>query len=59
MPEALTNRADFEKLINGYDGGIAYWDFHLGRLLETLRELGIGDDVAIVVTADHGVGIRQ
>jgi arylsulfatase A-like enzyme len=37
-----------------YDGEIARADHHIGRLVETLREIGQYDNTAIVVTSDHG-----
>ena len=43
---------DFIKAL--YDGGIAYTDFHLNRLFDFLRELGIYEKTLIVITADHG-----
>jgi arylsulfatase A-like enzyme len=54
MPDAIAGREDFVKLANGYDGAIAYWDHHLGRLLDTLDDLGILDDTAVIVASDHG-----
>jgi len=54
MPDAIATREDFVKLANGYDGAIAYWDHHLGRLLDTLDDLGILDDTAVIVASDHG-----
>ncbi len=54
MPDAIAERTDFEHLINGYDGAIMYWDHHFGRLLDLLDELGIADDTAVIVSADHG-----
>jgi arylsulfatase A-like enzyme len=54
MPNQIRGRADFEKLINGYDGGIHYWDYHFGLLLAELERLGILDDTVIIVSADHG-----
>ena len=54
MPDAIRDRADFEHLINGYDATVAYWDHHFGRLLEELRDLGLLEDTAIIVSADHG-----
>ncbi|RJL23264.1 sulfatase family protein [Bailinhaonella thermotolerans] len=54
MPDAITSRADFEHLINGFDGAIAYWDHHLGLLMRTLEELGLAEDTAVIVSADHG-----
>lgn len=37
-----------------YEGEIAYWDEHFGRLLAFLRERGLYDETLIAVTADHG-----
>ncbi|MBK8248074.1 MAG: sulfatase [Gemmatimonadetes bacterium] len=37
-----------------YDGGIAYMDDELGRLVKTLEERGILDNTIVVVTSDHG-----
>jgi len=54
MPDAIRTREDFVKLVNGYDGAIAYWDHHFGRLVNTLADLGVLDDTAIIVTSDHG-----
>jgi arylsulfatase A-like enzyme len=53
-PDAIRSRADFETLINGFDGAILYWDEHFGELLHTLDELGIREETAIIVSADHG-----
>ncbi|WP_194923028.1 sulfatase family protein [Catenulispora pinisilvae] len=59
MPDAITSRADFEHLINGFDGAIAYWDHHFGQLMTTLEELGIADDTAVIVSADHGESVGE
>lgn len=53
-PDAIRTRADFEKLINGFDGTIMYWDQLFGELLATLAECGIAEETAIIVSADHG-----
>ncbi|MCZ9339015.1 hypothetical protein NGM37_14650, partial [Streptomyces sp. TRM76130] len=39
MPDAIRTRADFEHLINGFDGAIMYWDQCFGQLLAALEEL--------------------
>ncbi|MCL6446304.1 MAG: sulfatase-like hydrolase/transferase, partial [Alicyclobacillus sp.] len=54
MPLAIHNRNDFVQLINGYDGGIAYMDWHVGQILEAYRKLGIEDEVCFIISADHG-----
>ncbi len=37
-----------------YDSGISYVDTMLGRLFEKCRELGIYDQVMLIVVSDHG-----
>ena len=54
MPDEIRTRADFEHLINGYDGAIHFWDSEFGRLRRTIEEMGLADEVAIVVSSDHG-----
>ena len=45
---------DLENLVARYDGGIAWVDSQIGRLLERLDELGLAEDTRVVVTSDHG-----
>jgi arylsulfatase A-like enzyme len=54
MPDAIRSREDFERFVTGYDGAVAYVDEHLGRLLNALEDLGVLEETAVVVTADHG-----
>jgi arylsulfatase A-like enzyme len=46
--------ADVQRLLDLYDGEIAYVDQELGRLLDFLRASGQYDDTLIVVAGDHG-----
>ncbi|MEJ2581249.1 MAG: sulfatase-like hydrolase/transferase [Acidobacteriota bacterium] len=39
---------------NPYLGEVAYADAEIGRLLETLHELGLDESTAVVVVGDHG-----
>jgi arylsulfatase A-like enzyme len=43
-----------EHLISQYDGGIAYLDSQLARLIAKLEELGLYENTLIVITSDHG-----
>ena len=36
------------------DAAISFADAELGRLLEAVRNRGVGDDLVTIVTADHG-----
>lgn len=42
-----------------YDGEIRFTDLHVGRLLARLRELGLWERTAIVLTGDHGEGFGE
>lgn len=53
-PAAIDGRDGFKRWIDGYDTAIRYFDDALGRILHVLDELGVLDDTAVVVTADHG-----
>lgn len=53
MPLEIADRSDYEKLINGYDGGISYLDKHIGDLMEAFREQGVLDEVCFIISADH------
>jgi choline-sulfatase len=59
MPFAIGDRADFKKLVDGYDGGINYMDQHVGQLLEVLHELNIEDEVGFIISADHGESMGE
>ena len=53
VPE-IRDMDGLRKHVDGYDCGIAYADSHIGRLLDALEAEGILDDLAIVISADHG-----
>lgn len=38
----------------GYYGMVSEVDFHVGRMLDTLEELGLADDTIVLFTSDHG-----
>lgn len=37
-----------------YDSGVCAADRHLGRLLESIRSLGLESDTVVILTSDHG-----
>ena len=45
---------DRRHLISQYDGGIAYLDSQIGKLLSRLKELGLYETSLIIITSDHG-----
>jgi arylsulfatase A-like enzyme len=57
--ERELSEAERRHLASQYDGEIAYADYHLGRLLELLRAIGIFDRSLIIVTSDHGEALGE
>lgn len=56
-PKDLGELADLEDVkswFDGYDAAIRYVDDHLGEIFTMLKQMGIYDDMAIIVSADHG-----
>jgi len=48
-----------ERPVDLYDAEIWYTDFHFGRVLERLKQLGLWDRTALFVTGDHGEGFGE
>ncbi len=46
--------AEAETLRRLYDGEIAFWDAHFGKLVAELKRRDLYDGLTIVVTSDHG-----
>lgn len=54
QPGSVSEYEHLRDVIDGYDCGIRYMDEKIGEILALLREKGIYDDVAFIITADHG-----
>ena len=54
IPEEVVDRASLVKWIDGYDTAIRYVDDAVGRIVDKLKQLGIYDETAIIISADHG-----
>lgn len=54
----LTER-ERRHITSQYDGGIAYMDSEIGKLLGELRARGLYENTLIVITADHGEAIGE
>lgn len=48
------DKADLNKMVSYYDGGIAFTDHELGRLFKTMKGLGLDKRTVVIVTSDHG-----
>ena len=59
QPGSVADMVDWRKMIDGYDCGIAYLDQHLGQLFTALQQAGIWDDLAIIISSDHGENLGE
>ncbi len=59
QPGEVKDRASMRRLIDGYDTAIKYVDDQLAKLIAMLKEAGIYEDTAIIVSADHGENMGE
>ncbi len=58
-PGELETMEDLKRLVDGYDTGIAYMDQQIGKLLAALEQEGVMDDLAIIISSDHGENMGE
>ena len=54
MPDAMA-----EQLIHGYYASISYVDAQIGKVLNTLQELGLKEDTLVFLIGDHGWSLGE
>jgi choline-sulfatase len=58
-PGKIADRHDMRRLIDGYDTGVRYVDDQIGRIVAFLKESGVYEDTAIIISADHGENLGE
>ncbi len=58
-PGRIENMKGLRRMIDGYDCGISYMDSHIGAILDALEKQGVLDEMAIIVSADHGENMGE
>jgi len=59
QPGAVRNRGDLRRLFDGYDSGIRYVDDQIAKIVHKLKEAGIYEDTAIIISSDHGENMGE
>jgi arylsulfatase A-like enzyme len=54
QPLVAGDMAQVQRMFDGYDTGVRYVDHYIGVVLGHLARLGMEDDVAVIISADHG-----
>lgn len=53
------NMEELRRIFDGYDCGIRYTDDCVGQILSLLKEQGIYEDTAVIITSDHGENMGE
>ncbi len=59
QPVEAASLDDVRRVYDGYDTGVRYADHQIGRLLGVVDDLGLTDDTAVMVSADHGENLGE
>jgi arylsulfatase A-like enzyme len=54
QPQQIASMDDVRRMFDGYDTGTRYADDHIAQLVAKLKQAGIYDQTAIMISADHG-----
>ena len=57
--QKLGANKNFNYYVSQYNGEIRYLDKHFGRLIESLKDMGLYNDTFIIFTSDHGEGMGE
>ena len=58
-PGSVTDKDRLRMVFDGYDCGVAWADRAVGHITGRLKEMGVYDDTAIIITTDHGENLGE
>ncbi len=58
-PGEIKDMQDLRQMFDGYDCGIRYMDEHIGQLFDAFEKQGVMDDLAIIISGDHGENMGE
>ncbi len=58
-PTLMDSMDAVKRMFDGYDTGVLYADHYIGRLFDKLADLGVLDETAIIISADHGENLGE
>jgi arylsulfatase A-like enzyme len=59
QPTAIDSMGAARQMFDGYDTGVLYADYYIGRILEHLDQVGVEEHTVVVITADHGESLGE
>lgn len=58
-PGKITDIKSLRRMIDGYDTGVLYADTMIGKVIEKLKQAGVYDETAIIISGDHGENLGE
>lgn len=59
QPGKVTDLKSMRRAIDGYDTAVRYVDDYIGKIVQRLKDAGIYDQTAIIISADHGENLGE
>ena len=59
QPAQASSMSEVRRMFDGYDISLRYVDDHIGKIISLLEKLGVLDQTAIILSADHGVALGE
>lgn len=59
QPYVIDAEAQVRRMFDGYDTGVLYADQHIGEIITLLKDQGLYDDTAILISGDHGENLGE
>lgn len=59
QPSSISSMDEARKMFDGYDMGVHYADRYVGAIIDQLKELGLYENTAIIISADHGENLGE
>lgn len=59
QPHLIDSIEEARRMFDGYDCGVKYADYHVGLIIQSLKDNGLYDDTAIIISADHGENLGE
>jgi arylsulfatase A-like enzyme len=59
QPTEMKDMTEVRKMFDGYDMGVSFADYHVGQIIQKLKDLNLYEDTAIIISADHGENLGE
>jgi arylsulfatase A-like enzyme len=59
QPVTIDSMDEARKMFDGYDMGVSYADIHVGKIVQSLKDQGLYENTAIIISSDHGENLGE